>query len=1122
MKNLLNELFKNFVEIEKIINFLSQNEQKRLKIEGIVGSANSFLLTKIFLNINKDQCIILEDKETASFFYDDLLNILGEDENIMFLPSVYKHSLDYFRTDSTNIILKTEILSKLKNHTKPLLIVTFPGAIIEKVVSLKELEKNTLEISTGADLPMDFVIDVLNDYGFHGDHFVYEPGTFSVRGSIIDVFSYSAEKPYRIDFFGDTIDSIRSFDIETQLSLNKLDKITIIPNVHENIEIQQKQSFFELLDENWTFWLNKSEQIFNKIEKAYNTAVAKYEESINELITNPKQDLVIINPQENLISKDIFLTEIQKFKIIESTTYSYFQTNNIVKFNTNLQPIFNKNFNIITEDFHKNIELGYKIYILSNNEKQIQRIKDIFEDKGDKLDFIPIYKTVNEGFISKEDKICVYTDHQIFERYHRYNVQNFSRKDSLSLKDISGLHPGDYVVHIDNGIGKFAGLQTIDIQGKKQEVVTLIYGNNDILYVSVHSLHKISKYRDADGEVPKIYPLGSGTWKRLKEKTKKNIKDIAKDLILLYAKRVEMKGFSFNPDNYMQYELESSFIYEDTPDQIKTNDHIKRDMESEIPMDRLVCGDVGFGKTELAVRAAFKAACDSKQTAVLVPTTILALQHYQTFSERLKEFPVKVAYINRFKSTTEIKKILAEIKDGKIDILIGTHRIVNKDVVFKDLGLLIIDEEQKFGVSVKERIRQMKTNIDTLTLTATPIPRTLQFSLMGARDMSILSMPPPNRQAINTEVHIFNNEIIKEAINYEIARNGQVFFVNNRIQNIYEIELLINKLCPKVKTIVAHGQMEGDKLEKIILEFIRGDYDVLISTAIIENGVDIPNVNTIIINNANNFGLSDLHQLRGRVGRSNKKAFCYLLSPPEELLTPEARRRLRAIEEYSELGSGFNIAMQDLDIRGAGNILGSEQSGFIADIGYETYTQILNEAVAELKEGDFKDLFKDKQSETIKINKNIDCIVETDFNVLIPDYYISNTTERIKIYKDLDSMSNIADLEIFKTNLEDRFGKIPEETLNLFKVVELRQITKKYCFHKILLKNSLFIGYFPKDQKSNFYFSSDFTTIINYIQKNQKQCELKMKNDELTLRIKNINSINLIIKIFKEINDLNL
>ncbi|MDR2835528.1 MAG: transcription-repair coupling factor [Bacteroidales bacterium] len=1132
MKQLLEKLFQNNLPYKNLLNQVNDKEKQQIGLKGLIGSSKAFVVASLFSKCFDNQCIVLEDKEAASYFFDDINNILGENENILFLPSIYKQSSEYLKSDSTNIILKTECLNKIYNSKKKLLIITYPEAISEKTVTSKQLINSILEIDVGAELSMNFIIDILNENGFQADHFVYEPGVFSVRGSIIDVFSYGDEQPYRIDFFGDIVESIRTFDVETQLSIKKIKKIKIVPNIHENIEEKDKSSFFESLNDNWNFWIEYPEAIIAQVDKIYNFEKEKLEEIRKKNQEPGSKNLdgrrgeeakslisyysLLTTHDFNHIPKNQFIKEIQNHRIIEFAGNFVFCKEDIIQFTTSAQPNFKKNFDLIIEDLENNQLKDYQTFILSNNEKQIERIKEVFEEKNADIEFIPILETINKGFVFVDSKICVYTDHEIFDRYHRYVTKNFSRKESLSLQDLKGLQPGDYVVHVDNGIGKFGGLQTIDNNGKKQEVISIIYGNGDILYVSIHSSHKISKYRDRDGEPPKIYPLGSGMWKRLKERTKKNIKDIAKDLILLYAKRKEIKGFAFSPDTYLQYELESSFIYEDTPDQIKTNEAIKKDMESDTPMDRLICGDVGFGKTELAIRAAFKAACDSKQIAVLVPTTILALQHFQTFSERLKDLPVSVAYISRLKSNAEIKATLEKVKEGKIDILIGTHRIVGKDVVFKDLGLLIIDEEQKFGVSIKEKIKQMKTNIDTLTLSATPIPRTLQFSLMGARDMSIISMPPPNRQPVETELHVFDTEIIKKAINYEVGRNGQVFFINNRIQNIYEVEKMINKICPKVKIVVAHGQMEGSKLEKIIMNFIRGDFDVLISTSIIENGVDISNVNTIIINEANRFGLSDLHQLRGRVGRNNKKAFCYLLSAPIEELTPEARRRLRAIEEFSELGSGLNIAVQDLDIRGAGNILGSEQSGFIADIGYETFLKILNEALEELRlSDDFKDAFPSQENNLP--TSSIDCIIETDFEVLIPDYYITNSTERIKIYKELDAITNENDLEIYKLNLEDRFGKIPEGTNNLFKVVELRQIAQKFCFSKIIIKNNIFIGYFPKNQKSPFYFSDNFTAIINYIQEHQKQCEIKMKNEELTLRISNVYSLEILIRIFEEI-----
>jgi len=1108
MKELVKKIFSGSDKQQELFNLLKgADSNDNIITHGLAGSSKAFLFASVFMQEKLLSCLLFPDKESASYFYDDLINILGN-EYVLLYPSAYKRSVEYLKTDRTNIILKTEVLNKLKTGRKPYIIITYPGAVIEKVVETRELKKNTLELSVGEKLSMDFVIEVLNEYGFVHEDFVYEPGTFSVRGSIIDVFSFSNELPYRIDFFGDEVETIRSFDPNTQLSNDKFKKISLVPNIHEHLQEQEKVSFFSFINKNCKIWIDQPEMVIDKFNKTWDAARIRFSETIE--LDSEDDEICIIDPEKSLLSPKEFDKEIHNFQIIEFAHRSVFNAQKEIKFNFEPQPAFNKQFDLLIDNIKTNYEEQFETFILSNSEKQIQRLKDIFSDKGEEVEFKPILKTVQKGFVDSDSRTCVYTDHQIFERYHRYKTKAVARKEAITMQELTSLRPGDYVVHIDNGIGRFGGLQKINNDGRVQEVVSIIYDNNDILFVNIHSLHRISKYRDKDGEPPKIHRLGSGHWKRLKEKTKKNIQDIAKDLILLYAKRREQKGYAFTPDSYLQHELESSFMYEDTPDQSKTNDLIKADMESEMPMDRLVCGDVGFGKTELAIRAAFKAVCDSKQVAVLVPTTILALQHYQTFKERLQGMPVTVSYISRLKTTKEIKSSLEKLKTGKLDILIGTHRLVNKDVQFKDLGLLIIDEEQKFGVEMKEKLKQLKVNVDTLTLTATPIPRTLQFSLMGARDLSVITTPPPNRQPIITELHSFNNEIIKEAIYYEVGRNGQVFFINNRIQNIHEVEVLVNKLCPEVKTVVAHGQMEGAKLEKIILEFMRGDYDVLISTSIIENGVDIPNANTIIINNANNFGLSDLHQLRGRVGRSNKKAFCYLLAPPLSVLTPEARRRLKAIEEFSELGSGINIALQDLDIRGAGNILGSEQSGFIADIGFETYNKILNEAIQELKEGEFKSIFDESEKDPKTDSGFIpakDCLIETDLEIMFPDYYITNTSERIRLYKELDEVKSYAELDRFREMVIDRFGDIPEEAEKLFDIIKLKWMSINLGFQKIIIRNNIFIGFFPLNQQYSYYSSKMFSSILMYMQQNPKDVLIKEHKEKLSLRLLKADSL---------------
>ncbi|HBS86680.1 MAG: transcription-repair coupling factor [Bacteroidetes bacterium GWF2_38_335] len=1079
-----NNIFNNHPEFAKVAEFFSKNSGKA-HIKGLSGSSPAAFLAALFNNAPAGVLAILPDKESAAYFHTDLSGLCGEND-LLFFPSSYKRSLQYDRPDQSGIVLRTEALNKLTGKGKSLITISYPEALMEKVITGKELELNTLQLQTGIAISIEFITEVLMEYDFERTDFVYQPGQYAVRGGIIDIFSFSHELPYRIDFFGDEVESIRSFDVDSQLSVSKYDSISIVPNIQERESNTARISFLDFLNPSTIVWCPEMEFCLMRTGELFEAAGGK--ENSSGLLIDEKE----------------FLSGIKNFCVIESGTKSFFEPDKIFYFNTVHQPVFSKNFDLLIDDLLVREDQGYAVFILSESEKQIQRLRDIFSDKGYDLPFTPVPKVLHEGFIDHDLKICCYTDHQIFDRYHRYKLKdNFSRRDSITLSEITNLHPGDYVVHVDHGIGRFGGLEKVDINGKKQEAIRLVYKDNDILYVSIHSLHRISKYKGKEGDPPKVYKLGTGAWQKLKERTKSKVKDIARDLILLYAKRKENKGFQFSPDTYLQKELEASFLYEDTPDQLKATIATKQDMESDLSMDRLICGDVGFGKTEVAMRAAFKAVADSKQVAVLVPTTILALQHYNTFKDRFKNFPCKVEYVSRLRSVTKIREVLRELEEGKVDVLIGTHKIVGKEVKFKDLGLLVIDEEQKFGVGVKEKLKQIKVNVDTLTLTATPIPRTLQFSLMGARDLSIITTPPPNRHPIVTELHTFNEDIIREAIEYEVSRGGQVFFINNRISSIFEIETLINRLCPKVKTIVGHGQMEGDKLENIMLDFIQGDYDVLIATSIIENGLDIPNANTIIINMANNFGLSDLHQLRGRVGRSNKKAFCYLLAPPPTILTPEARRRLKAIEEFSELGSGFNIALQDLDIRGAGNLLGAEQSGFIADIGFETYQKILNEAVQELREDEFKEIFAERETETFgKAMPRVfsqDCQMETDLEILLPEYYIESISERIKLYRQLDTITDKAGLDEFERNLTDRFGEPPVPVRELMNVVEFRWLALSLGIEKIILKNNKMVCYFITDQNAAFYKSETFNGILSYLQTHPRYCQMKEQKDKLAI-----------------------
>ncbi len=1072
---------------------------KKISVSGLSGSSATVAFSVLREMYPYQSLFILNDREEAAFFFDDL-QVLGRADDLLFFPSSYKRNIWHDHIDNENIILRTDVLNKLSGKEKKYLIITYPEAIMEMVVSESGLRKHTLHIKIGEKLSISFINELLFEYGFERVEFVFEPGQYAIRGSIVDIFSYSNEDPYRIDFFGNVVDSIRSFDIEDQISKVPYTIISIIPNIQDGLEEEKKVAFFEFLDKE-TYLVSKDfDHLLNHIRELCFSVIKEHNTDEVQFIGN-------------FLSGDVFKIFLKKFIQIELKSNR--KSGDLhAEFHTSPQPVFNKNFDLLGANLKENRHKGYHNLILSSSSKQIDRLHAIFDDKGDPQKLDSLVFALQEGFIDHDLKICCYNDHQIFERYHRYKLRTKKpSRQAITLKELSKLQVGDYVVHTDHGIGKFAGLVKSDVNGTVQEAVRLSYRDNDSLLVSIHSLHRISKYKGKDGQEPSIHKLGTATWQNMKNKTKTKVKDIARELIALYAARKMEKGYAFMPDTYLQQELEASFIYEDTPDQIKATFSVKEDMERLMPMDRLICGDVGFGKTEIAVRAAFKAVTDSKQVAILVPTTILALQHYKTFKERLRDFPCNVEYISRLRHSADVKKVLQNLASGKVDILIGTHKMIGKDVKFKDLGLLIVDEEQRFGVSVKEKLKQLKVNVDTLTLTATPIPRTLQFSLMGARDLSIISTPPPNRYPIATEVHLFDEEVIREAITYEVSRGGQVFFINNRITNIYELEKLIHKLCPGVKTIVGHGQMEGDKLEKVMFDFINGDFDVLIATTIIESGLDIPNTNTILINNAQNFGLSELHQLRGRVGRSNKKAYCYLLTPPLEAMTPEAKRRLQAIEEFSDIGSGFSLAMQDLDIRGAGNLLGGEQSGFIADIGFEAYQRILNEAMEELKNDEFQGVFeeqeiKDQQNAFLQTSFVRDCMIDTDLELLFPDDYVSSIPERVLLYRELDDLKSEDTLKLFEGTLSDRFGQIPKPASELLNVVRLRWKAIALNIEKLIVKDKKMICYLPSDQSSRFYHSKEFAGLMQWIMKNPTNCKVKENKGKLAVIVDFITSIN--------------
>lgn len=1080
--------------------------QARLSMRGTVGSGTALIASCTMAPLQRSHVFVLRDKEEAAYFMNDLEYLLPE-ENILFYPRSARVAYQTETTENANIAMRAEVLNELVDHEKRTITVSFPEAIAEKVLTRKKLSEHTFAIHIGERYTLDFIDEVMQSYHFEKVDYVYEPGQYSIRGGIVDIFSYSFDHPYRIEFFGDEIESIRKFDPSTQLSTGKMTQASIVPNVGKQLLQESREHFLDFIAPETVLW-------FADIAHAK----AAFVESLERA---EQQYAKLQSILEHLKPEELYTTEfelescLERFRIVEFGGQSYFPESEQLAFGMSPQPSFNKNFDLLGKNLRNNHTNGYQTIITSGQARQIERLYDIFEDRGEDAPFQPLYVEFSEGFVDQSRKILCYTDHQIFERYHRFRLKEGFRKsrEAMTLKELSGLEPGDFVVHIDHGVGTFSGLQKIDVNGKEQEAIRLTYKGGDILYVSIHSLHRISKYSGKEGSQPSLHRLGSQTWQNTKNKTKKRVKELAFDLLKLYAKRKASKGFAFAPDGYLQNELEASFMYEDTPDQESATTAVKADMERDAPMDRLVCGDVGFGKTEIAIRAAFKAATDGKQVAVLVPTTVLSLQHFRSFRNRLRDFPVKVSYINRFKTGKKLKETLEGLKSGDIDIVIGTHKLVGKQVEFKDLGLLVIDEEQKFGVAVKEKLKNLRANVDTLTLTATPIPRTLQFSLMGARDLSIINTPPPNRYPVETVLSSFNETVIRDAVVYEVQRGGQVYFIHNRVANIKEVAGMIQRLVPDVRVGIGHGQMTGEQLEDVMTNFMDGTYDVLVATTIVESGIDIPNANTMIINEAQNFGLSDLHQLRGRVGRSNKKAFCYLLAPPLHILPDESRKRLQAIEQFSDLGSGMNIAMRDLDIRGAGNLLGGEQSGFITDIGFDMYQKILEEAMRELKEESFKDLFDEEQKATQ--NYVAETVLETDLELLIPDDYVSSITERIQLYRALDDAANQEAIEKVRSELIDRFGPIPPETDELLASISLRRMANEIGFEKLILKNGSMIGYFVSDQNSSYYQSERFTAVLAFMQAHPRQGKMYEKNGGLRMRFDDVRSIDAAEKILR-------
>jgi len=1107
---ILKDIYRQHPSFKQLEQLLASGSNEPVNIIGLTGSSKAIVMAGALSEMPTTHLVILPEKEDAAYFYNDLISMLGED-NIFFFPSTYKRSVMYEQTEPANIVLRTEVLNYLGSGHRKCIIVTYPESLMEKVISKTSLKKNTLLVKKGDKLSIEFLEEVLREYNFKRTDFVYEPGQYSVRGSITDLFSYSSDMPYRIDFFGEEVDSIRTFNPDDQLSVALLNEIQVIPDIHDITLQEINDTFLDFIAPSSVIWSENFSYIVEKTDNIYLQTRSRGEKGE---ITD-RRDIIITGKRMEDLCYRHRMIEFGRGKKENVAT---------VTFRTEPQPAFNKNFDLLSQKLLSNKAEGYTNYIVSESEVQEQRLKDIFIEINSGVEFVPLLLNLHQGFTDHDLFISLYTDHQIFDRYHKFRIRGqFTRRDSLTIRELTDLHPGDYVVHIDHGIGRFGGLEKVEVNGRMQEAIKLVFKDNDTLYVGIHALHRISKYRGKDTSEPRINKLGTGAWQKMKQATKKKVKDIARDLIKLYATRKAAGGYAFTPDSYLQRELEASFIYEDTPDQLASTQAVKEDMEAPTAMDRLVCGDVGFGKTEIAIRAAFKAATDGKQTAVLVPTTILALQHYKTFSTRLSDFPCKVDYISRHRKTAEQKEIFKKLESGEIDIIIGTHKLTSGDIKFKDLGLLIVDEEQRFGVAVKDKLKKLRANVDTLTLTATPIPRTLQFSLMGARDLSVITTPPPNRMPIITELHGFNEDIIREGIVYELNRNGQVFFINNRIENILEVQASINRICPGIKTAVVHGRMEGAEVENVMFDFIRGDYDVLIATTIIESGLDIPNANTIFINDAHAFGLSELHQLRGRVGRSNKKAFCYLLTPPLSSLTWESRRRLKAIEENYELGSGFNIALQDLDIRGAGNLLGGEQSGFIADVGYETYQKILDEAIRELKEEEFKDLFANEKKKEKKNEKEktfvSDFSVDTDMEIMLPEDYVSSISERIRLYKELNDLKNNNELQAYESRLNDRFGPLPAPATALLDLVRLKWVAAPVGIEKIILKNNKLVAWFVSDPQSDYYSTPLFISVMNFVNRKKDRISVKQTDNKLSFTVRDISTVAKAINLFKEMEE---